>query len=199
MVYHSLQRYFIPKWQARVVPSSAAFKFNNGVIVANLWELKQALRVVREDIIAEHVNDKKNDLADWVQNVVKDQELADELRRTTTRWGLIVGLERQMMRTINLPWYVADRWLQKTDLPFYFFNGKSTASLDELEKILGEIEDSVVDFHLERDPNDIAKWVNDVIGDYLLAEILCESTSREQMITFVADHIVMLRDALECK
>ena len=199
MFYTSANRYLAAKWQARVTPSSAAFRFNNGVLVNNLWELKQALRIVREDIIAEHVHEGRNDIATWVEETVEDKDLADELRKTTSRWGLIVALERQMMRTVNLPYYAAARWLKKVELPFYFFDGKQAASIEELKAALEKVDDQVVNFHLEREPNDIAKWVEDVIGDYQLAAVLTESTSRQQMIVFIEDHLVMLREALSCR
>ncbi len=198
-MYGYTSQYLTAKWQARVIPSSAAFKFNNGVLVNNLWELKQALRIVREDIIAEHVHEGKNDLADWVENTVKDPTLANELRKTTTRWGLIVALERQMMRTVNMPYYIAERWLQATEYPFYFVDGTKAASLYEMKEALDKVDDRTVEFHLERDPNDIAKWVNDVIGDYQLASVLVESTNRLQMLTFVSDHLEMLEDAMKCR
>ncbi|NMB56606.1 hypothetical protein GYA19_01550 [Candidatus Beckwithbacteria bacterium] len=199
MIFTSAQRYLTPKWQARVIPRSKNFRFNNGVTISNLWELKQALRIIREDIIAEHVNNDKNDIADWVEKVIDDKELAKELRKNTNRWGLIVALERQMMRTINLPHYVANRWLEKVELPFYFQDGKKAESLEELKSCLQNTSDEVIAFHLEREPNDIAKWVNDIIGDYQLAEILTESTNRQQMLIFVEDHMEMLKDAQNCK
>lgn len=120
------------------------------------------------------------------------------MRKTTHRWGLIVALERQMMRTLNLPRYVAQRWLNKADLPFYFVDGKSCASLEELQNSLEQISDQTFAFHLEREPNDIAKWVDDIIGDYTIASILAEAVNRQQMITFISDHLVMLHEALTC-
>lgn len=199
MFFNSANRYLSAKWQARVIPSKKAFKFNNGVTVNNLWELKQALRIVREDIIAEHVHEGKNEIADWVEKEIKDDNLAKELRKTTVRWGLIVALERQMMRTVNLPYYIADRWLKETEYPFYFQDGKKAESLKELKEVLEKTSDETVEFHLQREPNDIAKWVDDIIGDYQLASVLAESTSRLQMLTFLEDHLVMLEEALSCK
>lgn len=168
-------------------------------MVYNLWELKQALRIVREDVIAEHVHDNRNDIAAWVESVVGDAKLAKELQKTTSRWGLIVALERQMMRTVNLPFYVASRWLSTVEIPFHFVDGKTANSMESLKQALDQVEDSVVEFHLERDPNDIAKWVNDIIGDYQLAEILAESFNRQTMLDAVSDHLVMLQDALHCR
>ena len=198
MIYSSAQRYLTPKWQARVTPASAAFKFSNGVTVSNLWELKQALRIVREDIINQHIVDNK-DIANWVKDVVKDSELAKELQKSDSRWSMIVALERQMMRTINLPHNVAQRWLNEVEWSFHFVDGKQANSLPALQKALEEASDETIEFHLERDPNDIAKWVNDIIGDYQLSEILVEATNRQQMVTYVADHLEMLHHALTCK
>ncbi len=199
MIYTSANRYLAAKWQARVTPSGAAFRFSNGIIVNNLWELKQALRIVREDIIAEHIKDGKNDIATWVEEVVGDHELAEEMKKTSTRWGTIVALERQMMRTVNLPYYVAARWLKKAEYPFYFVDGTKVASLEELKQALERVDDQVIDFRLEREPNDVAKWVYDIIGDHQLAAVLAESTNRLQMLTFVDDHMVMLHEALKCR
>jgi len=198
MFYFPNERYLAPKWQARVTPSSNAFTFRNGVVVNTIWELKQALRIIREDIIAQHVNDQKHELADWVEKQVGDDKLAAQLRKTTHRWGLIVALERQMMRTLSLPKYVAQRWLSTVEYPFHFVDGKSCNSLLDLKHKLEEVSDETVAFHLERDPNDIAKWVDDIIGDYVIAGILSEATNRSQMLTFVSDHLEMLNEALTC-
>ena len=40
-------------------------------------------------------------------------------------------------------------------------------------------------------------WVVDIVGDYELAELLTEATSREQMQRYVEDHLEMLREAAE--
>jgi len=199
MFYFPNEHYLAPKWQARVIPSQNAFTFKNGVVINNLWELKQALRIIREDIIAQHVNTDKNEIADWIEKKVGDNKLAAEMRKNTHRWGLIVALERQMMRSLSLPKYVAERWLSTVEYPFYFVDGKSCNSLHDLKHKLEEVSDETVLFHLERDPNDIAKWVDDIIGDYVIAGILSEATNRSQMITFVSDHLVMLEDALTCE
>jgi len=198
MFYFPNERYLAPKWQARVVPSKNAFTFKNGVVVNTIWELKQALRIIREDIIAEHVNKDKHELADWIEHQVGDDKLASDIRKTTHRWGMIVALERQMMRTLSLPRYVAQRWLSKVEYPFYFVDGTSCDSLESLKKALEKVTDETVLFHLERDPNDIAKWVDDIIGDYVIAGILSEATNRTQMLTFVSDHLIMLEEALTC-
>lgn len=188
-------RYDSPKWQAYVTPASKAFRFQNGLEIRSLFELKQALLNVPEDVVLAHVNEKENHLIGWVKNAVGDDELANALSNHTNRWGLIVNLERQMMRTLNLPDYVAKRWLSTVENPFTFTSGESVQSLDELAKALSSVPEESILFHLERHPNDIAVWVDDITGDYLLAELLEECTHREQMQRFVEDHLIMLHEA----
>lgn len=188
-------RYAEPKWQAYVTPEVKAFKFSSGRIVRSLYDLKTALTEESEDVILGHVQNGKNDLAEWVRTNIKDEELANELNRYSHRWGLIVALERQMMRTLSLPNYVAKRWLESTQYSFTFVSGEKANSLEELVNVLKQVSDETVAFHRERVPNDISKWIMDIIGDYQLAELLEEATSRMHMIHFAEDHIDMLKEA----
>jgi hypothetical protein len=199
MIYTSAQRYLTPKWQARVTPGEKAFKFSNGVTVSSLWELKQALRIVREDVINEHILKGKTDIIDWVKKAIKDKELASMLAKTDSRWSMVVALERQMMRTLNLPPNVAQRWIGKVKWPFHFVDGTAVSSLPELAAALEKINDETFAFHLEREPNDMAKWVNDVVGDYQLSEIIAEASNKRQMYVYVSDHIVQLEHVLTCR
>lgn len=188
-------RYLAPKWQAYVTPKDKNFVFSNGVSISSLWSLKQALLRLPEDIITGHIAGESNDLANWVRAVVGDDELADELVKYNHRWGIIVALERQMMRTLNLPHYLATRWLAPVENVFTFSSGQQVASLYELREVLNQVDDGTVAFHQERSPNDISVWVSDIIGDYELGDLLDEANSRVQMQRFVADHIEMLEEA----
>ena len=190
-------RYAEPKWQAYVTPESKSFIFSSGRKIRSLYDLKVALTEEFEDVIASHLQDGKNDLADWVGNVIGDKDLAEDLRHSTHRWGLIVGLERHMMRCLSLPSYVAERWLQPSEISFTFVSGQSVHSLTELLSALKEVSDETVLFHRERVPNDITKWMMDIIGDYQLAELIEEATNRLQMIHFVEDHLDMLKEAAQ--
>jgi len=160
--------------------------------------MKQALLNLPEEVINHHLRDGENDIANWVESVVEDRELAQEFRKYQHRWGLIVALERQMMRTLELPAYVAARWLLEGDSEFVFVSGEKVRSVYELKETLTKVSDETIAFHCERHPNDVAVWVADVIGDYELADLLEEAVNRTQMQRFVEDHVVMLEDAREC-
>jgi hypothetical protein len=188
------RRYDSPKWQAPVAEPQT-FVFKNNVSARTLFELKQALTLIPDDTFYYHVSETKNDFADWVKSVVGDEILAQELRHQNHRWGMIVALERHLMRTLNLPPYVAKRWLSPAISPFTFLTGEAADSLPSLAGALEKVSDDTVAFHLERIPNDIAKWVMEAIGDYQLAEVLADSSTRLQMLRAVEDHLTMLNEA----
>lgn len=188
-------RYLAPKWQAYVTPKDRYFTFKDGTSIGSLWSLKQVLLRLPEDIITHHIREDGHDIASWVANGIGDKDLSQELEKYNHRWGLVVALERQMMRTLNLPHYLAERWLASVESTFTFSSGQQVSNLYELRDALGEVGDDVVAFHQERSPNDISVWVSDVIGDYELGDLLDEATSRVQMQRFVSDHVDMLQEA----
>ncbi len=59
-----------------------AFWVNDGQILANLVELKDALARMDESIFTHHVSKEKNDFADWIEHVLEDGELASEVRKS---------------------------------------------------------------------------------------------------------------------
>ena len=197
MIYYLPTRYSTPKWQARIVQPDNHFRFIDEQVVSSLWELKSALHSISDEVLSAHVSQDKNDVADWVEHVILDTDLTKALRKHTNRWGLIVALERQMMRTLNLPPYVAKRWLSPSPSQINFNSGESAFSLEELASVLEQISDETVEYHQERVPNDISQWVLFNIGDFQLSDLLEEASNRSQMHRFTVDHIAMLKDALD--
>ena len=59
-----------------------AFWMNNGSILRNLLELKDALEAMGDEVFSHHVTKDKNDFADWVESVLNDPECAAALRKT---------------------------------------------------------------------------------------------------------------------
>lgn len=65
-----------------------AFWVNNGPILRSIIELAGAAKKLTPQQFAHHVNNAKNDFAKWVEDVIRDSELAKKLRQVKTREGL---------------------------------------------------------------------------------------------------------------
>ncbi len=189
-------QFLAPKWRAYVTPYEAGFSFGNGVVVGSLWELKQALLTLEEGLVANYIKKDNHHVANWVRQVVGDDQLADQLAMQGQRWGVLVALERQMMRTLNLPDYVAKRWMGKAKHQFEFVSGEKIWNLQDLNKTIGSISDDSLSFHYQRFPNDLTVWLSDVIGDYYLADSLEEANSKDQVAKIIEDHVDMLEEAI---
>lgn len=187
-------RFSEPKWQAYVTPESQAYQFASGRKIRSLYDLKLALTEESEEVIHTAIQNN-HALAAWVRDSVKDIPLADDLEKTSHRWGMIVALERHMMRSLSLPAYVAKRWLTPSQITFTFVSGQQANSLESLAHTIRDVSEETIAFHRERVPNDISKWIMDIIGDYQLAELLEEAANKTQMLHFLEDHIAMLTEA----
>ena len=65
------------------IPPEHFFYLSNGHEVKNLQELKSAMQWMNSEIFESHVNEQKNDFADWIKIVFKDETLAAELTGKT--------------------------------------------------------------------------------------------------------------------
>jgi hypothetical protein len=188
-------QYLAPKWRAYVTPYEAGFAFSNGVVVGSLWDLKCALLTLEESLIIPHCVIDDHHIAKWVEVSIGDVPLATLLATTNQRWGMVVALERHMMRALSLPSYVAKRWLKKTSSPFRFVHGVEIASLTELQTAIHSIADDALSFHYTRFPNDLSLWLSGTIGDYYLSDSLLEASHKDQIETIIDDHLTMLMEA----
>ena len=55
------------------------FYICNGQVLKNLLELTDALEIMPNDVFIYHVNEQKNDFANWIKDVLMEPLLADEL------------------------------------------------------------------------------------------------------------------------
>jgi|SRR3989304_7562406 len=66
------------------VPVEKRFYSNDGRILNNLEELVSALKVMSDQTFRYHVNESKNDFANWIADVIGDDKLAADLRKVTS-------------------------------------------------------------------------------------------------------------------
>lgn len=66
------------KYLCDVAPEQC-FWVNNGPILKNLDELANALPAISDETFNHHVNREKNDFSNWVNDIVGDKKLANDL------------------------------------------------------------------------------------------------------------------------
>ena len=67
------------------VPEACVFRCSNGVVLHNMKELANELEAMTEDTYASHANAQKNDFITWAMDVLKDERLAKDLRKSPGR------------------------------------------------------------------------------------------------------------------
>ena len=80
----------------RKAPKNKEFFLADGRKLRNLKELAFSLGDMADDVFWHHVNDVKNDFADWVDGVFKEKELAEELKEIRDK----LNVERAILRHI---------------------------------------------------------------------------------------------------
>jgi len=67
------------------VPHDVTFKANNGKVIASLPELHRAVLGMDHGTFSHHVNEARHDFAQWVADVQQDHDLAQALKKATTK------------------------------------------------------------------------------------------------------------------
>ena len=78
------------------VSSSNFFILSNGMKIKNLIELAESLRTMPDKVFGHYVNSHKNDFSNWIKNVIKDNELADNISKTKSKNGIIKLIEKRI-------------------------------------------------------------------------------------------------------
>lgn len=75
--------------------------------------------------------------------------------------------------------------------PFYFKNGEKAENLSQLEDALSDMTDEEFSFHVNKDKNDFANWINDCLKNEELAEALRTTTGKEDTIDIIQQELTM--------
>jgi hypothetical protein len=75
------------------MPEHKWFYFKHGRRASNIEELKTALESIDESEFKHHVNDDRNDFANWVENVFGEEKLAGRMREVGSKEGIIIMLD----------------------------------------------------------------------------------------------------------
>ena len=72
------------------------FWVNNGPIVRNLDELENSLSEISEDAYNHHVNPEKNDFSRWINDVICDKKLANDLLSSKSKDSTIKKIRNRI-------------------------------------------------------------------------------------------------------
>lgn len=72
------------------------FWVNDGNVLKNLKELPRSLRSMSDETFLHHVNEHKNDFANWIEEVVGEKKLAEEVRTLQNRTAMIKAVKRSL-------------------------------------------------------------------------------------------------------
>lgn len=75
------------------VPPEKILKLKNDMLVVNLKGLIDEVSAMKPEHYAYHVNDKKNDFADWIESTIRKKGLAKKVRETAEQQNLVSLLE----------------------------------------------------------------------------------------------------------
>ncbi len=67
------------------VPAEYVFWCHDGSIFADINELAEGLAAMSDETFAYHSNLEKQDFSNWIRDIVRDEQLADDLARATSR------------------------------------------------------------------------------------------------------------------
>lgn len=73
----------------RQVPENKCFIMKNGLKLRTLRELSNALKHIDSETYNFHCNENKNDFANWIRDVIGEQELAHKIRSAKTKQEII--------------------------------------------------------------------------------------------------------------
>ena len=67
------------------VPEDYVFVCSDGRILRNIKELADALKTMKGVTYASHANATKNDFANWIKDIIKDEMLATDVRKAANQ------------------------------------------------------------------------------------------------------------------
>lgn len=87
-----------PKKPLVAAGEDALFWLHEGPAAKDLKELRDALKKASNDQFAHHVSREKNDFARWIEEVLRDRDLALKLKQCKTRLSTVRAIEAHLQK-----------------------------------------------------------------------------------------------------
>jgi hypothetical protein len=82
-------------------PKEKVFYLADGRKLKNLVELTEALETMGEDVFRHHVNAARNDFSNWINDVFKDKELAQDMKSIKDRSDAEIRLLKHFVKKLT--------------------------------------------------------------------------------------------------
>lgn len=79
-------------------PPDKVFYVCNGAVLNNIEQMLHELEKMDEGAFKHHVNEDKNDFANWLKDVFKEAELAEKIRKVMNKHHIV-----EIIRTSSVP------------------------------------------------------------------------------------------------
>jgi len=79
------------------VENGKEFLCKDGKIIRSLDELAKIIKDLSAEIFLHHVNNNKNDFAEWVEHVIGDFVLANRIRRVKSKFVMSELIEKRIL------------------------------------------------------------------------------------------------------
>ena len=79
-----------------VAVGDSCFWVNYGPVLKDLLELRNILYEINEEQFRHHVNEMRNDFAEWVGGVLEDKKAAIQIKKTKTVNAMIKAVEKSL-------------------------------------------------------------------------------------------------------
>jgi hypothetical protein len=82
-------------------PQEKVFYLADGRKLKSLVELTEALENMTEDVFRHHVNEAKNDFSNWINDVFKDKELAQDMKDVRDKADAEIRLLKHFVKKLT--------------------------------------------------------------------------------------------------
>jgi len=82
-------------------PQEQCFILQDGRKMRTVYHLIDELETMPNAIFKDHVNEFKNDFANWIDHVFHDKSLADEMREAETKMEMQLTLLKELVRELK--------------------------------------------------------------------------------------------------
>ncbi len=82
-------------------PEEKCFVLQDGRKLKTIYQLIDELETMTDEVFRHHVNDFRNDFANWIEHVFEDKSLAEEIRAVETRMEMQRALLKELVRELT--------------------------------------------------------------------------------------------------